>query len=372
MLYSPLSYRKNRTTNRHPGRRAAAFLLIALSIALSGCSSSANGDKGGNAAPSEAIPSSDYSKPAKLLIASTDGTDDLYKDLNADFTSYWKENTGQDVSIEQSAAPSSKQLEAINNGQLKADLAVLGVGTDLDAIQAKGLIGEGWQQRYDYISSPYYTTVAFAVRSGNPLGIKEWEDLAKPGIKLVATDPKSYTDARWSYAGAWAYALNKDGDEEAAKKLVHSIYANAAELDADLAASEAKFLEQGTGDVLLTTEAEALRLANTTAQGKIEVIVPSVTLTVEPVVSTVDRVADEHGVREAAAGYADYLFTERAQTIASRHYYRSRFASVNEQFANLFPERTLLTVDDNLTGWEDLNSQHFADGGLFEQLAGKQ
>lgn len=348
----------------------AAAAILSLSIAISGCSSSGDGASS-SAEPSEsALPSSDYSKPVDLLLAATDGTDELYKELNADFVAYWNERTGQKAAVQTSLGPSSRQKDAINSGELKADLAVLGVGTDIDDIQAKGLVGEGWQQRYDYISSPFFTAVAFAVRKGNPKGIKEWEDLAKPGIGIVAADPHAYSDARWSYAGAWAYALDKEGDEEKAKAFVRSVYANAPELDADDAASQARFIDQGVGDVWITTEAQARRLAESSAQGKIEVVVPSVTLTVEPIVSVIDKNADAKGVREAANGYADYLFTERAQTIASNRFYRSRFASVAEQFADRFPETTLLTVDDNLSGWEDLNSVHFAEGGLFDQLAG--
>ncbi|MBB6675160.1 sulfate ABC transporter substrate-binding protein [Cohnella nanjingensis] len=355
--------RKRRTT--------AASALLALSLTLGACASGdgkpMNASADGEASPSA---SSDYTKPIVLTGASPDGTAPLFQALNDGFASYWKEKTGQAVTVNQSAASSDKQEAAVNDGRLKADLVTLGIGTDIDAIQAKGLIEEGWQQRYDYNSSPFFTAVAFAVRSGNPKGIKTWDDVAKPGVKVVAANPKTYGDARWFYAGAWAYALDKAGDENAAKTFVSAVYKNVAQLEADEAAAQARFVDQADGDVWITTEAEALALANGAAKGKIDIVVPPATLTVEPIVSVVDKNADANGTREAANGYADYLFTEQAQTIAAQHYFRPRFASVAEQYATQFPETKLLTVDDNLDGWEDLNAKQFADGGMFDQLVG--
>lgn len=345
-------------------------LLLCSALAATGC---ASGDgQPMNAAAADVSPSvsADYGKPVALNGVSPDGTESLFSALNDGFVASWKDKTGQDVTIKQTTGPSSKEKDAVNESALKADFVVLGVGTDIDAIQAKGLVEEGWQQRYDYNSSPFYTTVAFAVRAGNPKGVKNWEDIAAPGVKIVAADPKTYSDARWTYSGAWAYAYDQAADEEAAKTFVRSVYHNAGALDADETAAQARFLG-GEGDVWLTTEARALALANGEGKGKIDVVVPSVTLAVEPIVSVVDKNADEAGTRDAANGYADFLFTEPAQQIAAEHYYRPRFASIAEQFASQFPETTVLTVDDNLSGWEDLNSAQFADGGLFEQLTEK-
>lgn len=347
-----------------------AAMLISSALALSACASGDGKPMDAEAADASPSVSSDYSKALTLSGVSPDGTESLFAALNDAFAGDWKSKTGQDVSIKQTTGPSSLEKDAVNGGTLKADLAVLGVGTDIDEIQAAGLVEEGWQQRYDYNSSPFYTTVAFAVRSGNPKGIKTWDDIAAPGVKLVAADPKTYSDARWTYTGAWAYAYDQAADEEAAKTFVKSVYANAGALDADESAAQARFLG-GDGDVWLTTEARALALAAGEAKGKIEVVVPPVTLAVEPIVSVIDKNATEAGTREAANGYADFLFTEPAQQIAAEHYYRPRFASIAEQFASQFPETTVLTVDDNLSGWEDLNSAQFADGGLFDQLTGK-
>ncbi|MFC3799971.1 sulfate ABC transporter substrate-binding protein [Cohnella sp. GCM10012308] len=347
----------------------SAALLVSSALALSACASG-DGQPMNAAADASPSASSDYSKALTLNGVSPDGTESLFAALNDAFTADWKAKTGQDVTVKQTAGPSSAEKDAVNGGTLKADFALLGVGTDIDEIQAAGLVEEGWQQRYDYNSSPFYTTVAFAVRAGNPRGIKTWDDIAAAGVKLVTANPKTYSDARWAYTGAWAYAFDQAGDEEAAKTFVKSVYANAGALDADEAAAQARFLG-GEGDVWLTTEARALALAAGEAKGKIDVVVPPVTLAVEPIVSVVDKNATEAGTHEAANGYADFLFTEPAQQIAAEHYYRPRFASIAEQFATQFPETTVLTVDDNLSGWEDLNSTQFADGGLFEQLAGK-
>ncbi|MCD9024558.1 sulfate ABC transporter substrate-binding protein [Cohnella silvisoli] len=348
-------------------KRAILVVFMALIIlTITACS--------GNKASTteEETQKSDYSKAASLVNAVTDGTEDLYKDINEGFIKNWKERTGQTVTIEQSAGNSSAQEASINGGQIKADVTTLGVGIDIDAIQAKGLIGEGWQQRYDYNSSPFSTAVAFVVHSGNPKAIAEWEDLVKPDVKIVTSNPAAYSDARWYYAAPWAYSLDKQPDDKvSAKAFVTDFHGHVAVLAKDDKDAENAFIEKAEGDVWVTTESNALRLLNSTGKGKIEVVVPSVTLTVEPIVSVVDSNADAKGVREAANAYADYLFTEEAQVFAAKHYFRPRFASVAEQFPGLFADVTLLTIDDNLTGWEDLQQDLFADGGLFGQLPAK-
>jgi sulfate/thiosulfate-binding protein len=345
-------------------------LLVGLSALIALSVTACSGNKA--AAIEEETPSSDYSKAASLLHVVSDGTQDLYKDINEGFIKNWKDRTSQAVTIEQSAGNSAAQEAAITGGQLKADIATLGVGIDIDAIQAKGLIGEGWQQRYDYNSSPFSTAVAFVVRSGNPKAIAEWEDLVKQGVKIVTSNPATYSDARWYYAAPWAYSLDKQPeDKDSAKAFVTDFHGHVAVLAKDDKEAETAFIVKGEGDIWVTTESNALRIANSTGKGKIEVVVPSVTLTVEPIVSVVDSNADAKGVREVANAFVDYLFTEEAQTFAAKHYFRPRFASVTEQFPGVFADVTLLTVDDNLTGWEDLQQALFAEGGLFGQLPAK-
>jgi sulfate/thiosulfate-binding protein len=345
----------------------AGLLAIAI-VGLTACSS-----KNNEAASSEeATPSSDYSKPITLVNAVTDSTEALYKDVDASFIKSWTDRTGQAVTIEDSVGSSFAQEQAISSGQLKADIVTQGVGIDIDAIQAKGLIGEGWQQRYDYNSSPFSTAVAFVVRSGNPKGIAEWEDLIKPDVQIVTSNPASYSDARWYYAAPWAYSLDKSGgDSDAAKTLVTDFHQHVSVLAKDDLDAESQFIEAAQGDVWVTTESNALRVASSTGKDKVEVVVPSVTLTVEPIISVVDGNSDAKGSREAANAYADYLFTEEAQNLAAKHFFRPRFLSIVEQYADLFPTVTLLTVDDNLSGWEDLQQTLFAEGGLFSQLPAK-
>ncbi|MFD0672290.1 sulfate ABC transporter substrate-binding protein [Cohnella sp. GCM10027633] len=345
-------------------------LLAALLLATSACSGGANNEPA--AVSEEPVPSSDYGKPVQLVNAVANGAAELFKAIDASFAQDWKERTGQDVTVEQAAGLSAAHEAAIVDGTLQADLATLGVGIDIDAIQAGGKIGEGWQQRYDYNSSPFETAVAFVVRTGNPKGIAEWEDLVGSDAQVVVANPATDSDARWYYAAPWAYSLDRTPeDQEAASAFVTSFHERVSLLAQDDQAAENAFLTENQGDVWVTTESNALRLAAGAGQGKVEVVVPAVTLKVEPIVSVVDANADAKGTREAANGYADFLFTEKAQTLAAEHFYRPRYASVAELFADRFAETTLLTVDDNLTGWEDLQAALFADGGLYGSLPAK-
>ncbi|MFC5530344.1 sulfate ABC transporter substrate-binding protein [Cohnella yongneupensis] len=350
-------------------RSIFAGLLTFTVLTVTACS---GGNDSKSAGGEEASPTSDYTKPVHLVNAVSDGTAELFKAIDGAFVPYWKERTGQSAEVEQSAGNSSAQETAVIDGTIQADLVTLGVGIDIDAIQAKGKIGEGWQQRYDYNSSPFETAVAFVVRTGNPKAIAEWDDLVQSDAQVVVANPATYSDARWYYAAPWAVSLDQSPeDQEAAKAYVTSFHERVAVLAQDDASAETAFLNDNKGDVWVTTESNALRVSNAEGKGKVDVVVPSVTLAVEPIVSVVDANADAKGAREAANGYADFLFTEQAQTLAAQHFYRPRFASVTEQFAEQFSEITLLTVDDNLTGWEDLQSALFADGGLYGQLPAK-
>lgn len=314
---------------------------------------------------------SDYTKKIELVHAATVEASPFFTAINNSFIPYWNEKTKQTITIKEASGDSFKQSQAIIDGQLKADVATLGVGLDIDAIQTKGLIKEGWQQRLENNSSPYTTAIAFLVRKGNPKEIKEWEDLIKPSIQIVATNPKTYSDARWTYLAAWANALNQDSDEEKAKSFLKSLYSNVPELYADAAASKSAFLDNNKGDVWITTELQALQIANSTGKDTVEVVVPSITLTVEPIVSVIDKNAESDGSSEVATAYSNFLYTEEAQTIAAKNYYRPRLASVTEQFRAQFPDVTLLTVDNDLGGWEELQKAHFTDGGIFDQVAKK-
>ncbi len=346
--------------------------LLALSlVSLTACSGSNNNGSSSNTGE-ESVPTSDYSKPVQLVNAVTDGTAELFRSIDDAFVQDWKDRTGQTATIELAVGESSAQGKAIGDGQLQADFVASGVGIDIDALQALGKIGEGWQQRYDYNSSPFETAVAFVVRTGNPKAIAEWSDLVDSDAQVVVANPSDYTDARWYYAAPWAYSLDRSPeDQDAARAFVTRFHERVSVLAHDDEAAKAAFLSDNKGDLWVTTESNALRVANGEGKGKIEVVVPSVTLAVEPIISVVDANADARGTREAANGYADFLFTEKAQTLAAENYYRPRFASVTEQFVERFPEVTLLTVDDNLTGWEDLQAALFADGGLYGQPPAK-
>ncbi|QMV41364.1 sulfate ABC transporter substrate-binding protein [Cohnella cholangitidis] len=356
-----------RNSTRTRATLIGLLALMMILILITACS----GNKE-NEVNEEETPKSDYSKSVALINAVSDDTAEAYKEIDQAFIASWKDRTGQSITIEQSTGSSNAQKDSIIGGRLKADITTLGVGIDIDELQAKGFVGEGWQQRYDYNSSPFSTAVAFVVRSGNPKAIAEWEDLLQPDAQIVTSNPTTDSDARWYYAAPWAYSLDKQIDDtDAAKAFVTDFHQHVTVLAANDKEAEAVFVDQGKGDVWVTTESNALRIANTSGKGIIEVVVPSVTLTVEPIVSAVDSNADAKGAREAANAYADYLFTEEAQTIAAKHFFRPRFASILEQFPGVYADVTLLTVDDNLTGWEDLQQALFADGGLFGQLPAK-
>jgi len=352
---------------RKPIRLLLNGILMLAIVSVTACS--------GSKPPVDDVteaPKSDYSKAVQIANAITDSTADLYKDINESFIKDWKARTGQTVTVEQSTGSSSVQRDSIIGGQLKADIVTLGIGIDIDALQAKGLIGEGWQQRYDYNSSPFSTAVAFVVRAGNPKAIAEWEDIVQPDVKIVTSSPETYSDARWFYAAPWAYSLDKQFDDtDAAKAFVTQFHEHVDLLAKNEQEAENAFIVKSEGDVWVTTESNALRIASSSGKGKVEVVVPSVTLAVEPIVSVVDANADAKGSREVAGAYADYLFTEEAQQLIAEHFFRPRFLSITEQFADRFADVTLLTVDDNLTGWEDLQQALFADGGLFSQLPAK-
>lgn len=355
-------------------RKTLFPVILGLTVVIgSACSGGdGNGKSGGGAAATPAPTQSDYSKPVQLIGASASGTEKLYAELDDSFSQDWKTRTGQQVTVDRTTDEGAALGKAIEDGSVKADVAVLGVGIDIDALQAKGLVGDGWQQRYDYNSSPFYTTVAFVVRSGNPKGIQNWDELVAGDAAVVTASPASESDARWYYAAPWAYSLNASPDDtEKAKAFVTSFHSKVAKLAIDDTEAEKLFVEQGIGDVLVTTESRALALAEGAGKGKVEAIVPAVTLAVEPVVSAIDKNADADGIREVADAYADFLFTEPAQLIAGNNGYRPRYQSVAEQFAGKFPEVTILTVDDNLTGWENLQAALFAEGGLFVQLPAK-
>lgn len=307
-------------------------------------------------------------KPVELLNVSYDPTRELYTSYNESFIKYWKEKTGQDVTINQSHGGSGKQGRAVIEG-LEADIVTLALAYDIDAISESGLINEGWQSKFKDNSSPYTSTIVFLVRKGNPKNIKDWDDLTKEGISIITPNPKTSGGARWNYLAAWAYSLDKNnGDEEKAKKFVGDIFNNVEVLDSGARGATTTFAERGIGDVLIAWENEAYLSVNELGDDKFDIVVPSLSILAEPPVAVVDEVVDKNGTREVSEAYLEYLYSKEGQEIAAKNYYRPRDKEVAEKYKDYFKEVKLVTVDDVFGGWQKAQKTHFADDGIFDQI----
>jgi sulfate transport system substrate-binding protein len=308
-------------------------------------------------------------RPVTLLNVSYDPTRELYEDFNQQFASYWKGKTGQSVTVRQSHGGSGKQARSVIDG-LEADVVTLALAYDIDQIAEKGgLLPANWQTRLPHNSAPYTSTMVLLVRKGNPKGIKDWGDLAKPGISVITPNPKTSGGARWNYLAAWAWALRQPGgNEETAKAFVGKLYRNVPVLDAGARGSTTTFVERGIGDVLIAWENEALLAIKELGPGKFEIVAPSLSILAEPPVAVVDKVAGKHGTRAVAQAYLEYLYTDVGQEIAAKHFYRPRSPAVAAKYASQFPKVQLVTVDEMFGGWKKAHAAHFADGALFDQI----
>jgi len=308
-------------------------------------------------------------KSITLLNVSYDPTRELYQEFNAAFAKYWQGKTGEVLTVNQSHGGSGKQARAVIDG-LEADVVTLALAYDIDEIHQKAKrIPADWQKRLADNSSPYTSTIVLLVRKGNPKGIKDWDDLGKPGISVITPNPKTSGGARWNYLAAWGYALRQPGGDEAkAKDLVTRIFKNVPVLDSGARGSTTTFVERGIGDVFISWENEALLAVKELGKDKFEIVIPSVSILAEPPVTLVDKVVDKHGTRAVAQAYLEYLYTEEGQKIAAKHYYRPRQASVAQQYTEQFPRVNLFTIDEAFGSWEKAQKTHFADGGTFDQI----
>ena len=305
----------------------------------------------------------------KLLNVSYDPTRELYQDVNKAFAAQWKQKTGQSVEINQSHGGSGKQARSVIDG-LEADVATLALAYDIDAIaQNSGRIKTGWQARLPNNSAPYTSTVVFVVRKGNPRGIRDWGDLAKPGTSVVTANPKTSGGARWNYLAAWAWAEKQfGGDQAKVRDFVRTLYKNVPVLDSGARGSTITFAQRGIGHVLIAWENEAHYLVEEMGKNKFEIVTPSITVLAEPSVAVVDRNVDKHGTRAAAEAYLAFLYSDQGQELVAKHYYRPRNAAVAKRYENQFAKATLVTVDGAFGGWQKAQKTHFADGGTFDQI----
>ena len=304
-----------------------------------------------------------------LLNVSYDPTRELYQDFNAAFARHWKEKTGETIAIRQSHGGSGKQARSVIDG-LDADVVTLALAYDVDALYERGkLIPKDWQKRLPNNSAPYTSTIVFLVRKGNPKGIKDWDDLVKPGVSVITPNPKTSGGARWNYLAAWGYALKHNGnDAEKAKAFVTRLYKNVPVLDSGARGATTTFAERGIGDVAIVWENEAFLAVKELGPDKFEIIVPSLSILAEPPVTLVDKVADRHGTRKVAQAYLEYLYSPQGQDIAGRHYYRPRLEAAAAKYATQFGKVNLFTVDETFGGWQKAQALHFADGAIFDQI----
>ncbi len=302
-----------------------------------------------------------------LLNVSYDPTRELYQEFNAAFAKQWEAKTREKVTITQSPGGSGKQARSVIDG-LEADVVTLALANDINAIAEKAkLLPEDWQKRLPLNSTPYTSTIVFLVRKGNPKGIKDWNDLARPGIAVITPNPKTSGGAQWNYLAAWEFGKRNFG-EARAKEFVADIYKNVPVLDSGARGSTTTFVERGVGDVFISWENEAFLAIKELGPGKFEIVVPSLSILAEPPVALIDKVVDKKGTRSIAEAYLQYLYSEEGQEIAAKNFYRPSNAKIAARYAKQFPSIKLFKIDDAFGGWKNAHKVHFADGGTFDQI----
>ncbi|RAR41067.1 sulfate ABC transporter substrate-binding protein [Paenibacillus sp. MDMC362] len=341
-------------------------LTVMLTAALTACGAE---NTETDATATGESPASGSSKPSvELLNVSYDPTRELYDQYNKAFAAHWEKEEGQKVTFKQSHGGSGKQSRSVIDG-LEADVVTLALGYDIDAIRQAGLINEGWESKFEHNSAPYTSTIVFLVRKGNPKGIKDWPDLIKEGVEVITPNPQTSGGARWNYLAAWGYALKANhNDETKAQEFVKELFTHVPVLDSGARGSTTTFVEREIGDVLLAWENEAYLSINELGPDKFEIVNPSVSILAEPPVAVVDKNVDKRGTREVAEAYLQYLYSEEGQTIAAENYYRPTLASVADKYKEKFPAIELFTLKDVFGTWEETQTKHFNDGGIFNQI----
>jgi sulfate transport system substrate-binding protein len=333
------------------------FMTSALATALAACSGGTRGD----------------GASVELMNVSYDPTRELYQAINPAFAAVWKARTGQDVRFRMSHGGSGKQSRAIIDG-LDADVATLALAYDVDALATRGhLIPADWQKALPDNSAPYTSTIVFLVRKGNPKGIRDWDDLVKPGVAVVTPNPKTSGGARWNFLAAWAYGRKAGGSDAAAEAFVRRLYAQVPVLDSGARGATTTFVERGIGDVLLAWENEAhLARRQPGVADKVDIVFPSLSILAEPPVAVVTQNAKRHGAEAVARAYLEYLYTPAAQALIARNFYRPRDPQVAARFQRQFPAMNLATIDRDFGGWTRAQKTFFADGGIFDRITARK
>ena len=302
-----------------------------------------------------------------LLNASYDVAREFYKDYNAAFVKYWKVKSGRDATINQSHDGSSKQARSVADG-LEADVVTMNSANDIDFLASRGLVPADWAKRFPDNASPTYSTMLFLVRKGNPKGIKDWDDLAKPGVQVVIVNPKTGGNGRYSYMGAWGYAKKKGMSDADAAAFVGKVFRNVPVLDTGGRGATTTFLQRNIGDVLVTFESEVVQVDREFGAGKVDAVYPSVSVLAENPVAIIDRVVTKKGTDALAHAYLDYLYSDEGQEIAAKHYLRPRSPKVAAAHASTFKPIQLFTVGEMFGSWKEAQARHFNDGGEFDKI----
>ena len=313
-----------------------------------------------------ALPFAAQAADPELLNVSYDVARELYKDINPAFIADWKKKTGATVNVKQSHGGSSKQARSVADG-LEASVVTMNQANDIDMLAERGLVASDWAKKFPHGAAPYYSTMVFLVRKGNPKQIKNWDDLAKPGVKVVIPNPKTAGNGRYTYLAAWGSVLKKGGTEAQARELVGRIFKNVPILDAGGRAATTTFTQREIGDALVTFENE-VQMVRTEFGDNFEVVYPATSILAESPVAVVDKVVDKLGVRKEATAYLNFLYSDAGQEIGAKHYLRTRSEAINKKYATNYKPIALFTVDDVFGGWKAAQKKHFDDGGEFDKI----
>ena len=311
-----------------------------------------------------------FAKDIVLLNVSYDPTRELYAEYNTAFANHWKAKTGDTVTVKQSHGGSGKQARSVIDG-LKADVVTLALANDVSALSTHGnLLPANWQERLPLGSAPYTSTIVFLVRKSSPFAgkIKDWNDLAQPGIAVITPNPKTSGGAQWNYLAAWEYGRRTYGGDEKAREFVAKIYKNVPVLDSGARGATTTFVQRGIGDVFISWENEAFLAVKEFGADKFEIVVPSISILAQPTVAVVDKVVKKKGTEEVAKAYLEYLYSDEAQNIIGKNYYRPTSEKAKAKYASVFPKVELFTIDQAFGGWAKAAKDHFADGGTFDQI----
>jgi sulfate transport system substrate-binding protein len=304
--------------------------------------------------------------PLELLNVSYDPTRELWRDLNARFIPQYLQQTGKQLTIKQSHGGSSSQARAVIDG-LEADVVTLALWSDTDAVRGKGLIDAGWEERLPNRSLPYFSTIVFVVRRGNPRQIKDWPDLVRPGVAIITPNPKTSGNGRLSFLAAWGAVREAGGSDDDARKFITKLYAQTPVLDTGARGSTVTFAQRRIGDVHLTWENEA-HLEVAESKGELEIVYPSRSIRAEPFVAVVNANVRRKGTQDAAQAYLKFLYTDDAQDILGKHFYRPISTALQQKYAATLPAIPLFPVTAVARGWDEVQPKFFADGAIFDQI----